>query len=145
MLCTCPPASQSAAPAPCSPGIKSPSSPHPWSSRSPPQTHQFSLRTESCSSTAFAQSGPCGHPPPPPSAPSAGASATQLLDAQKSTPNAAAFAVTHRTQPKHTHASNASQSHPSRRGSTASARTPPPNASIAALTTLPTLPLVRSV
>ena len=76
---------------------------------------------------------------PPPSALSAGASAT---DAQKSTTNAA---VTHRPQPKPAQAPNASQSQPSRRGSTASARTPPPNASILALTTQPTLPLVRSV
>ena len=44
--------------------IKSLRSPHPWSPRSPPQTRQFSLRMESCSATASAQPGPCGHPPP---------------------------------------------------------------------------------
>ena len=144
MLCTCPQASQLAAPVPTSPGIESPSSAHPWSSKSPPQMRRFSSKRESFSSTVAALSGLCGQLHLPSNALSAGVSVTQLLAARKSTPNAAASMATPRTQPEPTHATNALQSQSCRRRSMASAHRPHPSASIAVPTTQQTLPLSKA-
>ena len=84
----------------------------------------------------------CGQQPPRPSAPSAGASATQLLDAQKPNPNVAVFAAIYCTQPELTHPINSMRNRPCRRRPTASAHIPLPSAS----TVVPiTQPLVQSV
>ena len=92
MQCTWPLASPSAMPAPSFPGTVSPSSPHPWLSKSPQETHPLSSKTASYSSTASARSGRCGRPPPLLNALSAGNLATQLLAARKAPPTLNAVA-----------------------------------------------------